>query len=324
MSAAEAATRPAEPRIDRSLTLHLKGDWGMANLHRVCGWLSQELTDRCGPYTRVAIWNGRGFTDSVQAVGRGEVDIALTTPAAFATAALDGSGIYAGEAYPDLRALAVIPQRDRLVIGVHKSLDITTFADLRKHKPQLTVATSVDDGVNLVGVAARVLLDRASVEVIGWGGQFLEDERPFETFDHVLAGRANAVIHEAVMLPHWQQFGDQFHFLEVEPDVLAALQHEFGWPAAEVEDGHFPGRQGFRTLDFSDFLVLTRADLSNDVAYAAAWVLGETRDLIEAQFRHLPPERSPITYPLNPTTMGISPIPLHPGASRYYDALPTK
>src|SRR5207247_2608668 len=76
-------SRPPEPRIDRSLTLHLRGDWGMANLHRVCGWISQELTDRCGPYTRVAIWNSRGFCDAVRAVGRGEVDIALTTPAAF-------------------------------------------------------------------------------------------------------------------------------------------------------------------------------------------------------------------------------------------------
>jgi uncharacterized protein len=51
-------------------------------------------------------------------------------------------------------------------------------------------------------------------------------------------------------------------------------------------------------------------------------VLGETRHLIESQYWHLPPERSPITYPLDPTAMGRSPIPLHPGAARYYEALP--
>src|SRR4029077_13446448 len=124
----DMTTRPPEPAIARSLRLHLKGDWGTANLHRVCGWISQELTDRCGPHTQVAIWNGRGFIDSVQAVGRGQVDVALTTPAAFAVGALGGSGLYAGEAFPDLRALAVIPQRDRLVVGVHRSLDVTSFA----------------------------------------------------------------------------------------------------------------------------------------------------------------------------------------------------
>ena len=315
--------RPPEPAIARALRLQLKGDWGTANLHRVCGWISQELTDRCGPDTRVAIWNGRGFTDSVQAVGRGEVDVALTTPAAFAIAALDGSGVYAGEAFPDLRALAVIPQRDRLVVGVHRSLGVTSFADLRDHKPQLTVATSVNDGVNLVGFAAHALLAEAGVDIVGWGGGFLSDERPFESFDHVLSGRANAVVHEAVMLPHWQKFGLEFNFLEVEEPVLAALEARYKWPAATVADGHFPGRAAFRTLDYSDFLVLTRRELPDDVAYAIAWVLGETRDVIEAQYRHLPPDRSPITYPLDPHTMGQAPIPLHPGAAQYYAALPT-
>jgi ribulose-5-phosphate 4-epimerase/fuculose-1-phosphate aldolase len=73
-------TRPQEPKIGRPLTLHLRGDWGTANLHRICGWVAQELADRAGPGTRIATWNSRGSADAVRAVGRGEVDIALTTP----------------------------------------------------------------------------------------------------------------------------------------------------------------------------------------------------------------------------------------------------
>lgn len=316
-------TRPAEPRIDRSFTLHMKGDWGTANLHRVCGWISQELTDRCGPHTKVAIWNGRGFSDSVRAVGRGEVDIAMTTPVTFATAALDGRGVYQDEYFPELRALGVVPQRDRLVVGVSKSVGAATFAELRELKPALTVATSVNDGVNHVGLAAHAILERSGVDVIGWGGQFLEDERPFETLDHVLADRANAVIHEAIMLPHWQQFGGTYNFMEVEPEVLQSLQADFGWRTAVVADGFLPGRPAFCTLEFSDFLMLTRSDLPEDLAYAIAWILGETREVIESQYRHLAPERSPITYPLDPHVMGITPVPLHPGAARYYRALPS-
>ncbi|WP_063005827.1 TAXI family TRAP transporter solute-binding subunit [Nocardia salmonicida] len=315
-------SRPDEPHINRSITLQLQGDWGTANLHRVCGWISQELTDRAGPHTRIGIWNGRGFSDNVRAVGRGEIDIALTTPAAFTVAALDGRGTYREEHYPDLRALGVVPQRDRLVFAVDASLGATTFAELRELKPVLRVATSVNDGVNAVGLAAHELLERSGVDVLGWGGQFLSDERPFESLDHVLEGRANAIVHEAVMLPHWQQFGGDYRFLEVEPGVLKSLELDFGWPAATVADGYFPGRSSFRTLDFSDFLVLTRADLPDDVAYAVAWILGETRQLIEAQYLHLAPERSPITYPLDPPTMGISPVPLHPGAAAYYGSLP--
>jgi TRAP-type uncharacterized transport system substrate-binding protein len=314
-------THPPEPRIERSLTLHLRGDWGLANLHRVCGWISQELVDRCGPHTRVATWNSRGFTDAVRAVGRGEVHVAMTTPVAFTTAALDGRGVYADEHYPELRALGVVPQRDRLVVGVRRSFGVTSFAELREAKPALTVATSVNDGVNHVGLAAHAVLDRSGVDVRGWGGTFLEDERPFESFAHVLAGRADAVVHEAVMLPHWQEFGGDLHFLEVEQEVLDGLWNDYSWPSAVVEEGYFPGCPRFQTLDFSDFLVLTRSDLPEDVAYAIAWVIGETRHLLENQYRHIPPERSPVTYPLDPVTMGRAPIPLHPGAARYYDAL---
>ncbi len=314
--------RPEEPKIERSLTLHLRGDWGTANLHRVCGWVAQELADRAGAGTRIATWNSRGFADAVRAVGHGEVDIALATPAAFVTAAVDGRGIYSDEKFPQLRALGVIPQRDRLVLAVHRSLGVTTFEELRAGAPQLRLATSVNDGINHVGLAAHALLDRAGVDVTGWGGRFLEDERPFESLEHALAGRANAIVHEAVMLPHWQRLAEEFRFLPVEDHVLGALDAEYGWPAATVEDGYFPGADGFRTLDFSDFLMITTADLDEDVAYAVAWILGETRHLIEGQYLHLPPERSPITYPLDPSTMGRAPIQLHPGAERYYDALP--
>lgn len=315
-------TRPTEPKIDRPLTLHLRGDWGTANLHRICGWVAQELADRAGPGTRIATWNSRGSADAVRAVGHGEVDIALTTPAAFVTAALDGRGIYTEEKFPQLRALGVLPQRDRLVVAVHRSLEITTFAQLRECEPVLRLATSVNDGINHVGLAAHAILDRAGVDVVGWGGRFLEDERPFESLDHVLTGRANSIAHEAVMLPHWQRFAPDYRFLPVEDDVLTALESDYGWPAATVADGYFPGAGAFRTLDFSDFLVVTSSDLDEDVAYAVAWVLGETRHLIEAQYLHLPPEHSPVTYPLDPPAMGRTPIPLHPGAARYYEALP--
>ncbi|MFG1609782.1 TAXI family TRAP transporter solute-binding subunit [Actinoplanes sp. NPDC049265] len=310
------------PVIGRSLTLHLRGDWGTANLHRVCGWISQELTDRCGPFTRVAIWNGRGFSDSVRAVGRGEVDIAMTTPVAFTTAALAGRGVFGGEPFPDLRALGVIPQRDRLVVGVRRSLGITSFAEWRERKPALTLATSVNDGINYVGLAAQEVLSRSGIDVTGWGGQILGDERPPETLAHLRSGRADAIVHEAYMLPAWQEIGPDLHFLEVEEDVLDGLWADYSWPASSVEAGHFPECPAFRTLDFSDFLVLTRADLADDVAYTIAWILGETRHLLEAQYQHLAPERSPVTYPLDPVAMGVTPVPLHPGARRYYDALP--
>jgi len=307
--------------LERPVTLHMQADWGMVNLTRVCGWLGQELTDRSAPGTRIAIWNGRGFTDNVHAVGDGGVDLAVATPAAFVTAALDGRGEYAGQAYPDLRALGVVPQRDRLVTAVRRELGIRSFSDLRTRKPALQLTTSGYDGVNHVGTAMHEVLTRSGVDVVGWGGQFLEHERPFECLDDVLEGRADAIVHEAVMLPAWQELAGDMTFLDVEPPVLDSLERDFGWPSAVVPADYFPGAPEIQTLDFSDFLVIVRADLPDDVAYALAWILGETREQLERQYSHLPPERSPVTYPLDPHAMGVTPIPLHPGAAGYYTSL---
>ena len=309
------------PFIDRPLSIHMQADWGMVNLTRVCGWLGQELTDRSATGTRIAIWNGRGFIDNVRAVGRGDVDLAVATPAAFVRAALDGRGAYQGESFPELRALGSVPQRDRLVVAVRTSLGVETFEELRQAEPALRLTTSGDDGINFVGVAAGELLARSGVDVRGWGGELLEHERPFECLDDVLDGRADAIVHEAVMLPGWQQMAPDMTFLSVEPEVLQGLERDYGWPDAHIPAGYFPGAPAIHTLDFSDFLVVVRSDLPDDVAYSLAWIMGESRHLLEQQYAHLAPERSPVTYPLDPVTMGQTPIPLHPGAEAYYTAL---
>ena len=189
------------PHLNRSLTLHFYGDWGQANLHRVCGWLAQEVGDRSGPHSRFAIWNGRGGTDAVRAVGRGHVDLALATPAAFVTMALDGRGPYAGEAFPHLRALGSVPQTDRLVLAVGAEVGIRSFADLRERRLPLRIATSPDDGVNHIGLAVQRIMALAGVSratLESWGGSYLEEERPLPCISHAREGRADAVFHDAL------------------------------------------------------------------------------------------------------------------------------
>ena len=75
---------------------------------------------------------------------------------------------------------------------------------------------------------------------------------------------------------------------------------------------------GHDRLDFSDFLILVRDDMPDDVAHLLTWCLVEQRAWIERQYRHLPPHRSPLSYPLVPERMGRTTVPLHPGAHRYF------
>jgi hypothetical protein len=297
-----------EPRLERPVTLAFRGDWGQANMHRICGWLAQEIGDRSPPGSQFAIWSGRGGQDQVAALRSGQADIAVVTPAA-AVPLLKPDG---------LCALGVIGQRDRLVVAVDAALPVSTVADLAAVSGDVTVATSADDGINLIGLAAHKALRLAGVDTARLS--FRYDERPFPPIGWFADGEADVLIHEAIMTPHWQRIAAKrpVRYLPWGDDVLAGFAAE-GWPAATVEAGYLPGLdEDLRTLDFSDFVLLCPRVLADDVAYLAVWCMVKTRRALEAQYAHLPPDHSPVTYPLVPADMARTPIPLHPAAARAY------
>ncbi len=314
----------AEPRISRAIRLQFQGDWGQANLHRICGWLSQEMLDRTGAGSRIGIWTGRGGYDAILAVGRGEVDVALATPTAFVPRAIEGKGIATDEAFADLCALGTMPQTDRLVLAIDGKFGIRSFDELRRKAPALRIATSPNNGVNVIGYAAqRVMalagMPRATIEA--WGGCYIERERPDTCIALMRDGEADAVIHEAIMTPWWQELANSraIAFLPMEESVLAAMERDERWPRASLPDNYLRGMAGpFPTLDFSDFLMIARSDLPEDIAHLIAWCLCEKRAVLERMYRHIPPERSPVTYPLEPKKIATTSINLHPGAARYY------
>src|ERR1700733_13430280 len=110
----DSAHAADEPRLSESTTLTFQGDWGQANMHRICGWLAQEIGDRCPPGSRFAIWSGRGGADAFAAVLDGAVDIAIATPTAAGAMLVAGSGPLTMPGAGRLRALGTLPQRDRL------------------------------------------------------------------------------------------------------------------------------------------------------------------------------------------------------------------
>jgi len=139
----------------------------------------------------------------------------------------------------------------------------------------------------------------------------------------VRAGEADMVIHEAIMSQPWRDLTQEkdICFLPIEERVLNELEKRYEWPRAVLPSGYLRGiDEPLQTLDFSDFLVIARADLPEDIAYLIAWCMCERREALERTLRHIPPERSPITYPLEPLKIAQTPIRLHPGAQQYYDA----
>jgi len=313
-----------EARLERPITLHMMGDWGIANLHRICGWIGAELWRRSPAGSKFATWAGRGGTDAITAVLDGEVQTALFVPAGFARTIFEGRGICRRADVGRLRALATLPQDDRLVFAIDASFGIASFAELRAKRPPLRLATALDDGVNMAGFGAHRMLEASGIApatLASWGGKLLLGEAPWDIVPLVTRGEADAVLFEAVMTPYWRDMcaARKMTFLPFEDAALREVESKFAWRRAEVPADRFAGLTGpFQALDFSDFLLLCRDDFPDDVAYVIASLLCETPEILESQYRHIPPKDSPVTYPLQPRKIAATPIPLAAGAERYY------
>jgi TRAP-type uncharacterized transport system substrate-binding protein len=312
------------PRIDRPVTLQFMGDWGRANLHRVMGWLGYELGRLTTPRMRFAIWNGTGGMDAVHAVGHGEIDVAIMTPACCARMAFEGTGMSAGEAFPNLRALGLVPQNDRLILAIRREPNIRSFAELRAQKPPLRITAARDDGTNPIGMMTQAFMaasgiPRATLE--DWGGSYLERDEPIDCFRDMIAGHADAIIMEAVMSDFWHDMARQVElfYLPIEAATKQQLQRDFGWTCATLPANYQPGLdEETEFLDFSDFILLTTTALPDDIAYAMAWSLVERYEGLSRQYSHIPSQRSPVNYPIDPKAACRTSIPLHAGAERYY------
>lgn len=314
------------PSIKRSIELRCVGDWGQANFHRILSWLTQEFCDRSGPASRTMILSLRdGGLDSPLQVHHGQADLGICTPASMLEAAPLGKEIFQSTGpLPDLRCLAVLPQHDRMMFAVNPSFGVRSFAEIREQRIPLRIAVSIDDGTNLIGyTSARILeahgLDEKTVQ--SWGGSWVKACRPEQVIALVETGQADAVMQEAIMTPWWRDLIESRSLIPVpvEDGPLEQLSSRIGFRKAIVKANFWKTiDEDIACADFSDFLVLVRADMADDVAYLLTWCLVETRETLEAQYRHIPPERSPLSYPLEPVRMAQSTIPLHPAAERFY------
>lgn len=309
------------PRVE----LKMVGDWGVANFHTLVGLIAANMRFRSCPRSRFWILTGKGYRDNIEAVARGEVDLGITTPLDVPLEwAREGKHMFAGRAYPFLRTLGYYPQEDRLLFAVREDTGLTSFADIRERKYPLRLASSTRDEDNF----QTYVIDRA-LEAHGiaagdfekWGGKWLGSERPQSCLAQAVRGEADAAFFEGIMTPGWYEWVEKtkVRFIPFAPNALANLQRDYGLRPATLAKGRLGAPTEVPCLDFSHWAIIVRDDMDEEVAYRITAVLVEHRAEMEARFRHMPVERSPMTYPVDPYTMwkGLG-APLHPGAERYY------
>ncbi|PVH74207.1 hypothetical protein DL98DRAFT_605033 [Cadophora sp. DSE1049] len=317
-----------EPTIDRSVTVRCIGDWGHANFHRLMAIITQELTERCGPGSRTCIWSvGGGGMEITDQIASGFADIAINTPVKLFQDALTGTRLFEGRPpAPHLRAIATIPQNDRMILALDPALGCKTFQDLREKKPKLKIILG-PDGESPIGFVCHRYLEAHGVSVEtfkSWGGEVVYANRPEECLVPCQDPKLgfNAVINEALMTPWWTELIDgprAFVILPAEKDALTTIEKHTGLGAGTIPAGYFKNlKEEIPALEFLDFLLMCREDLSDDVAYLIAYILVTKRAKIEVNYHSFPKDRSPISWPLDPREMAKTVFPLHPGAERFY------
>lgn len=214
--------------------------------------------------------------------------------------ALAGVRLFHGEPMPDLRALGVLSQNDRLVLAIDAKYGVKTFAELRATRPALTIAASVDDGTNFIGHISRRYMAAHGIDesvLASWGGRYVTSVRPDQALAAAAEGQADAVLQEAIMTPWWREIMEcqdrLMNALPAEEDALGKLETSLGYRRNALPAGYWSTLEApIAALAFSDFALLVRKDMPDDIAHLMAWCLVETRDALERGYSHLEPRNT--------------------------------
>jgi TRAP transporter TAXI family solute receptor len=257
-----------------------------------------------------------------QAVASKEADVGFVTPPACVTMAYRGIGPYS-EKMGNLRAIGALPHDDRMVWAVTANSAIQRIEDMKNHPLRLVIPNkdfpvrfAVEKVLEGYGMSLEELKQK------GW--QIIEESHCLKIPTLVIQGKADALVHEGRKTPAWLELGRtrQMRYLPIDEVILSDLEGRYGYKKALLPKDSFPGMErDLPCVDFSDWLLFTREDMSDDFIYLMTKIFVEKRErLFEFHFRNIPVEACNLTCPIDPKQVwkNVGEIPLHRGAERYY------
>jgi hypothetical protein len=247
-------------------------------------------------------------------VASGKLDLVWLNPSAIPSMAVRGKGPF--RKAHQLRALAVFPSWDRLVIAVSPRLGVRTTEELIERRLKMNVSIAVNDCVDF---AIKALLKAHGIsqqDFIKWGGTLDEVVRPSNPHrrEGIISGTLDMVIDEG--MDSWGDVAVEHGmiFLPFSEKVLRRME-KYGFQRAQLEGGRLGGiKEPTTVLDFSGWPIVVHERFPDDLGYHIAGVLDKLREEI--------PFDAPSTPSMNSlcrsTEAGPLDFPLHPGAERYY------
>jgi len=320
------ADRPT-PAFWQDTRYNLRWAGSASNLSYITRFIAEGMLEHLGRDTGYVAYGTRGNSTAanIYAIGEHEVDFAITTPPVMAVLAHAGKA-YFEKPYTNLRAIAVFPQNDWVMCVADKSLGITSYEDIRARKLAVRIATNRIGKANGVSFLVEQMFRAHGItpeDIERWGGGFVEVNGAPGAAQRVLDGEADIACHE-----YWKAFyrltdRQPVVFLPVTEKAMQQLEKQFSYQRNVIPKDVFgPGlpSEDVLAVDYSDWLVLTNANVPEEIAFTAAKVAVEDKERgYERLYAGQTDRQRSADIPVNPELMwknvGVA---LHPGAERYY------
>ncbi len=309
-------------------SLSRKGTRGGTSAPQIDSRLGSRLSLRIDPQNASPAGDGVGISFGVggsrhnlMQVARKEISLLWINPNAPLAMAYKGLPPFP-EPLP-LRAIAVFPSWDAVVIAVHQSTGITSIEEIRERRYPLRVSTGAtiappfeEDAtmftVTTVLAAAGFSLD----DVRAWGGSVNAVRYPShrDRSDAITKGAVDAIFDEGLL--SWGQFAVErgFQILPIEGALRDRLKSA-GYDMITLTESRIPGlRHPVSSIDFSGWPMIVHADMPDDVAYALCEAI-DARKLLIPTDNYRPLDLAQLCSTSEETPRGA---PLHPGAERFY------
>ena len=261
-----------------------------------------------------------GFKE-LRAVAAGKISLAWINPSVAATLAFKGKGPFS-KPLP-IRTLAVFPSYDIVGFAVRASTGVTSLAEIKQKKIPLRLSTGQTSKralayhptmftVTSVMKAAGFSL----ADIKKWGGKIQSVTRPSHPDRRAAIenGTIDAVFDEGIKSWGQTAIDKGFRYLPVEGQILERLT-AMGYRQSVVPATRFRGMtEDVKTVDFSGWPMVVRADMPDEVAYALCEAIEARKDLIPTD-NYKPLDMAQLCADDEEAPRGV---PFHPGAERFY------
>ena len=259
----------------------------------------------------------------------GELDLGWCFPAVRALWALEGKRSWAGKPLTNLRSVARFPRLDRQLFAFAPWCPIKDLAQIGREKCAVRLGVRADELFEHENAILRQY-GYSLADVEAWGGRWWHVGVGLTALDEEIRKRnVDAVIGHASHEGVWQTVAaNGFRFIGLEEHVMAGLENE-GYARNITPVGFLTAiQEPLLTIDLSDNLLVTRAEVDERIIYTIAKSIDRNRKRIEeasvtvsythSQMLPIPflTYSSTLTQPI--TRQWETKIPLHSGAARYY------